>query len=148
MTEVFNTVFEVSLRILCILNVVETPISLEQILCLDFFSIYGKDFGYCEFNLHGDNNFKYTEIASHRFLIKKGLQNLVLQRYIDVTFNSSGIFYGISTKGTEFQQKMNNNYSIELSNILKDLISVMGNKSDIELLNMLKSAVNEIGGKK
>lgn len=148
MTKVFNTIFEVSLRVLCILNIVETPISLERILCLDFFSIYGKDFDLCNFNLHGNNNYKYAEMASSRFLIKKGLQNLVLQGYIDAIFNSSGIFYGISPKGKEFQQKMNSNYSLELSNILKGLISVMSNRSDVELLNMLKSTVNEKGGEK
>lgn len=148
MTKVFNTVFEVSLRVLCILNIVETPISLERILCLDFFSIYGKDFDLCNFNLHGNSNYKYAEMASRRFLIKKGLQNLVLQRYIDVTFNSSGVFYAISLKGKNFQQKMNNNYSLKLSNILKDIISVMGNKPDSELLNLLKLAVNDLGGEK
>ena len=56
MKEVFNTSFEVSLRILIILNIVKIRLSIDRISALDFISIYGKDFGVSKYNLHGNNS--------------------------------------------------------------------------------------------
>ena len=48
MNNIFNTSFEVSLRILIILNTVQTRLSIDRITDLDFIAIYGKDFGVSE----------------------------------------------------------------------------------------------------
>lgn len=44
MNNIFNTSFEVSLRILIILNTVQTRLSSDRITALDFIAIYGKLF--------------------------------------------------------------------------------------------------------
>ena len=48
MKDIFNTTFEVSLRILIVLNVTQTRLSIDRVSAMDFMAIYGKDFGVSE----------------------------------------------------------------------------------------------------
>ena len=59
--QVFNTEFEVSLRILCILANTNEELSFEQLLYFDFISTYAKEFGFAKYNIQGDSNYKITE---------------------------------------------------------------------------------------
>lgn len=79
MKDIFNTPFEASLRILIILNVIHTRLSVDRITAMDFISTYGKDFGVSEHNLHGDNNFRFSEYASKRKIISEAIKSLVLR---------------------------------------------------------------------
>lgn len=140
MIAIFNSVFEVSLRILCILNENNKPISLERVYCLDFISTYAKDFGYYNINLHGNNNYNYSEFTTRIQLIKAGLKDLVLQGYVDFSVTSEGLLYSISKKGKNNQKKMNDDYHQELSDILKKLIPVTDNRSDSELIDLIENS--------
>lgn len=139
MINVFNSVFEVSLRILCILNENNKPISLERVYCLDFISTYAKDFGYYSINLHGNNNYNYSEFTTRIQLIKAGLKDLVLQGYVDFSITPEGLLYSISKKGKDNQKQMNDDYYKELSDILKKIISITDKKSDSELINLIEN---------
>lgn len=139
MITVFNSVFEISLRVLCILNENNKPISLERIYCLDFISTYAKDFGYYSINLHGNNNYNYSEFTTRIRLIKDSLKDLVLQRYVDFSVTPKGLLYSISKKGENNQQKMNDAYYQELSDILKKIISITDNKNDPELIDLIEN---------
>ena len=56
MTNVFNTTFELSLRVLLTLDSSNnSPRTVDIITALDFITVYGKDFGISDENLHGDN---------------------------------------------------------------------------------------------
>ena len=66
MSEIFNSSLEISLRMLIILNTVQSRLSVDRIAALDFISIYGKDFGVSEYNLHGDNDYRFSEYTSKR----------------------------------------------------------------------------------
>lgn len=90
MTEVYNTPFEVSLRILIILNTVRDKLTIDRIAALDFITTYGKDFGVSEYNLHGDNNFKFSEFASKRKIVSQAIKQIVLKGYVESYCNKSG----------------------------------------------------------
>ena len=139
MINVFNSVFEVSLRILCILNENSKPISLERVYCLDFISTYAKDFGYYSINLHGNNNYNYSEFTTRIQLIKAGLKDLVLQGYVDFSITPEGLLYSISKIGKDNQKQMNDDYYHELSSIVKIIISITNNKTDSELIDIIES---------
>lgn len=139
MITVFNSVFEVSLRALCILNENNKPISLERIYCLDFISTYAKDFGYYNINLHGNNNFNYSEFTTRIRLIKDSIKDLVIQSYVDFSVTPDGLLYSISEKGKNNQQKMNDDYYQELSDILRKIIPITNNKNDAELIALIES---------
>ena len=113
MNNIFNTSFEVSLRILIILNTVQTRLSIDRITDLDFIAIYGKDFGVSEYNLHGDNDYRFSEYTSKREIVSQAIKELVLRGYITPHCNKSGFNYSISKEGVATVYK---------GNIIKNLI--------------------------
>ena len=82
MTGVFNTSFEVSLRILIILHIAKTRLSVDRITALDFIAIYGRDFGASDFNLHGNNEYRFGEYTAKREIIMQAVKELVLRAYV------------------------------------------------------------------
>ena len=56
MNSIFNSPFELSLRILILMKTRNSRVTVDWLSCLDFVTTYGKDFGVSEFNLHGDAN--------------------------------------------------------------------------------------------
>lgn len=119
--EIFNTQFEYMLRTICILTEVEKSITLENILYIDFISSYGKSFGLFPANLHGENSFKFSEFPIRRERIQEALKRLVIDKYVLVKFQKSGIKYMISKKGQNLKQSLNDNYSINLCKIINQL---------------------------
>ena len=119
MNNIFNTSFEVSLRILIILNTVQTRLSIDRITDLDFIAIYGKDFGVSEYNLHGDNDYRFSEYTSKREIVSQALKELVLGGYIIPHCNKSGFNYSISRSGTMFCESLNDKYAEDFIEIVK-----------------------------
>ena len=52
MNELFNSPFELSLRVLIILNTAQLRLTIDKIVAYDFISTYSSDFGISESNLH------------------------------------------------------------------------------------------------
>lgn len=64
MSKLYNTPFEASLRILLILETSRNQsFSADMLAAIDFISIYGREFGISDENLHGDNNYKFSEFG-------------------------------------------------------------------------------------
>lgn len=78
MNNVFNTTFEVSLRVLLTLEVSEDKLSADMIAVSDFITVYGRDFGISSENLHGDNSYRFGEFGIRRELVKEAVKSLVL----------------------------------------------------------------------
>ncbi len=149
MTEIFNTPFEVSLRILIALNVSDARLSVDRISALDFITIYGKDFGVSEYNLHGDNDYRFSEYASKREIISQAVKNLVLMRYILPHCNKSGFTYSISKSGISFCESLNNEYAEKYSAIAKNTHTVFSSYSDRKIIYTInKYAISRFGGKR
>ena len=119
MNNIFNTSFEVSLRILIILNTVQTRLSIDRITDLDFIAIYGKDFGVSEYNLHGDNDYRFSEYTSKREIVSQAIKELVLRGYITPHCNKSGFNYSISKEGVAFCESLNDKYAEDFIEIVK-----------------------------
>ncbi|MBR6617807.1 MAG: hypothetical protein IKL00_08045, partial [Oscillospiraceae bacterium] len=115
MKDIFNTPFEVSLRIIIIMNIVKNRISSERITALDFISTYGKDFGVSEYNLHGDNSFRFSEYTLKRKIISESIKELVLKGYINPHCNKDGFSYSISKNGISFCETLNDDYADEFA---------------------------------
>ena len=49
MNSIFNSPFELSLRILILMKTRNSRVTVEWLSCLDFVTTYGKDFGVSEF---------------------------------------------------------------------------------------------------
>jgi hypothetical protein len=62
MAEIFNSIFELSLRALLVMKNAQRPLTEEEVVIADFIAVYGTDFGIADVNLHGDNSYKYCEL--------------------------------------------------------------------------------------
>ena len=134
MSMLFNSEFETGLRILLILTASEKELSVGQIVDIDFITLYGKDFGISEINLHGTNNFRFSEYSSRRELIGKALKRLVLSNYVNVKYLKSGFFYFISNVGRKYCSKLNNDYGSIYSEIVKSSLKYIEEKRESSLL--------------
>lgn len=149
MKEVFNTSFEVSLRILIILNIVKIRLSIDRISALDFISIYGKDFEVSKYNLHGNNSYRFSEYTSKRFLISHAIRNLVLMGYIVPYYSKSRFTYSISKTGVLFCESLNDEYAENYTAIAKKAYIKFLDYSDRKLIDTINAyAISVFGGKK
>ena len=147
MSEIFNSSLEISLRMLLILNTVQSRLSVDRIAALDFISIYGKDFGVSEYNLHGDNDYRFSEYTSKREIVSQALKKLVLGGYIIPHCNKSGFNYSISRSGTMFCESLNDKYAEDFTNIVKKTNSLFLEHSDRNLIRSINEyAINMAEG--
>lgn len=149
MTDVFNTQFEVSLRMLIALNVTQIRLSIDRISALDFISIYGRDFGVSEYNLHGDNDYRFSEYASKREIIAQSIKYLVLMGYILPHCNKSGFTYSISKSGTSLCLALNDEYAENYAAIAKRTHNMFLSYSDRKLIYTINDyAISAVKGEK
>lgn len=147
--QIFNTSFEISLRILIILNVTQSKVSADRISALDFITIYGKDFGVSNYNLHGDNDFRFSEYSSKREIVSRALKRLVLTGSILPHFDNNGFKYSISENGIAFCQALNDEYAEKYMTIAKKANSIFSSYSDRKLVYTINEyAILNLGGKK
>ena len=148
MNDIFNSSFEVSLRMLIILNTVQSRLSIDRITALDFISIYGKDFGVSEYNLHGDNDYRFSEYTSKREIVSQALKELVLRGYITPHCNKSGFNYSISKNGMMFCESLNDKYAEDFTDIVKKANLQFLKYSDRKLIRCINEyAIAMLGGK-
>lgn len=149
MNDIFNSSFEVSLRMLIILNTVQSRLSIDRITALDFIAIYGKDFGVSEYNLHGDNDYRFSEYTSKREILSQAIKELVLRGYINPHCNKSGFNYSISKNGKTFCESLNDKYAEDFTEIVKEANTLFLEYSDRKLIRYINEyAIATLGGKK
>lgn len=140
MTDVFNTKFELSLRILLILGAsAHKKISIDKLVGIDFITVYGKDFYVSEYNLHGDNDYRFSEYTSRRDMVFQALKSLVLQGYIAVSCLKSGFYYSITDDGRTYCDAFSDNYATEYSTIVSKTIQYVETMSDRKLFRKINS---------
>ena len=138
MENVFNTPFEISLRVLLTLSIDETQTkTADMIAAADFISVYGQAFGLADENLNGDNAFNFSEFASKRELVQKALRLLVLDGLVIVSKKRDGFRYGISTKGQAYRVRFNNDYADEYFATARAVNELIGSKSEREILALI-----------
>lgn len=149
MNDIFNSSFEVSLRMLIIFNTVQSRLSIDRITALDFIAIYGKDFGVSEYNLHGDNDYRFSEYASKRKIVSQAIKELVLRGYITPHCNKRGFNYSISKNGTMFCESLNDKYAEDFTDIVEKANLQFLEYSDRKLTRCINEyAIAMLGGTK
>lgn len=139
MNSVFNTTFEVSLRVLIALSVNENPKSVDMLAAMDFLSVYGKNFGITEANLHGDNSYKYGEFSNRRIMIKKAIRSLILKEMVDVYEKDDGYYYSINDVGEAFCDSLTSEYAADYAQAAKAASAYMAAKSEREVVKEIIS---------
>jgi hypothetical protein len=135
MTQIFNSELEISLRVLVITNVMRAPISVDHITTIDLFSSYGKNYGFLEFNLHGDSSYSFSEIASRRYQVSQSINTLVLSGLLMPLQNAYGFTYIISEDGRKVCEKMETDYFKKYIDSVRLIIQKTQNWTDEKLIN-------------
>lgn len=109
--KLFNSTFEVELRILCLLGSCENlSMSMDRIVSIDFITCYAKTFRLPYDNLHGINDFMYGELSNRRALAEEAIKSLVIQGLVEVEMDQ-GFWYGISDTGKDYANKLESLYA-------------------------------------
>lgn len=143
MERLYNTPFENSLRIVVLLDVLQCSASLDRLYAMDFIITYGKTFGISESNLNGDNQYKFSEFASRRELIRLALRELVLNGYAKAVNDKKGIFYQITGDGENYCRSFTNDYATEYRRTAQVLCQTVIDRSD----QVIIKAINQMSAR-
>jgi len=138
MDKVLGTPFEISLRILLLLNVSNEEKMTENMLCaLDFIIVYAGDFGISIDNLHGNGSYRFGEFASRREMMREALKDLVVEGFSAVTTTEYGFVYSISKSGRNYCDKFECVYADDYRLSAKAVLSVLHGKNEDEITEMI-----------
>lgn len=147
MIKVFNSTFEISLRILLILKCVRNELSIDKMLSFDYLATYGKEFKISQYNLHGENNYSFCELTAKRDIMNKAIKELVLKEYVIPCYSKKGFLYKISDIGMTFCDFLNDIYAKEYLSNVSNVIEIFENYSDFQLTNFISQhAISMFGG--
>lgn len=135
---VFNTIFEMQLRIILLMAAGhELRFSSTRILTLDFINYYAKSFDIALEDLHGNNDFMYAELTGRRTLVVEAIKKLVRQRILDVKVEQ-GYQYKITGYGLEIAKKFHSTYALEYHRVAELSVKKYEDKSDEEILQEIQ----------
>lgn len=138
MNNIFNTPFEVSLRVLLTLEASPRHwVSSDWITAVDFITTYCKDFGLSDENLHGENNYKYSEFALRRELVKEALKALVSRRLVEVRALSNGFLYILAKAGGNYCADLTSDYAENYRELAAVVGLYVNGKPEREILALI-----------
>ena len=112
MTKLFNSTFEVSLRALLLLSQTDdVNMTIDRIVAYDFISLYSRHFDLADVNLHGDNEYGFSELPARRTVMQEALKELVLDGLVSTSRRKDGFCYEITETGAAFCQKQTTDYA-------------------------------------
>lgn len=143
---VFNTPFEVSLRLLQAFSIAaEKWLSADMVAVIDFIAIYSDSFGLDVANLNGNSGFKFSEYAARRMIVREAIKQLVLDEYLEVTGAEAGYVYRISKEGLHYARRFKTSYARRYRIAVRaasEHIAGMSEKEAVSLIN--KTAINAL----
>ena len=127
-TTVLGSTFEISLRILLLLNEAHgAALDEQQIGAIDFISVYAADFGLLDENLHGYSNYRFSEYPARKHLVSSALKKLLLDGNIRFQATPTGYKYFITDAGKSICKKLTSNYANEYRISVQTVINSFDN---------------------
>jgi hypothetical protein len=138
MTKLFNSSFEVSLRTLLLLSETEgEKMTIDRIVAYDFMAIYGRYFGLTENNLHGDNDYGFSELSARRIILQEAMKVLVLDDLVKATRRSEGFCYEIKESGRRFCEGQKTEYANTYRQSAQAISNKYATASEVELMAII-----------
>lgn len=134
MDRLFNSTFENSLRQLILLNEFDMLQTLDMLYAVDFMTIYSQTFGLSEQNLNGDNDYKFSEFASQRELVRDALKELVLNGTAEAVSYKDGLSYIITPEGEDYCESLDSDYAREYRENARNVIKAVSGKNERTLI--------------
>lgn len=137
MDRLFNSTFENSLRLLILLDEFDMPQTLDMLYAVDFMALYSKAFGLADQNLNGDNEYKFSEFASQRELVREALKELVLNGTAEAVGYKDGLSYVITTEGEDYCKSLDSAYAHEYRTYARNVVAAVVGKSERSLIALI-----------
>jgi len=135
MKRIFNTEFEISLKILLLLSTISPEImTTERIVYYDFIASYGFSFSVYNINLNGDNSYRFEEIGARRTRCIQAIKSLVLDGLISVKRSREGFKYSINENGANVVKALSSEYAKQYRAAVKGTHDKYCMFSDAELI--------------
>lgn len=142
MNKLFNSPFENSLRVLILLDEFGIQQSLDMIYAIDFIVSYGATFGVSENDLNGNNQYKFSEFASRREIVRTALKQLVLDGLVLPVNDQNGIMYRITDAGEAYSQSLDSDYAKKYRYTAQKTVELVSDKTErtiIERINRMSA---------
>lgn len=145
--KLFNSVFEMQLRLLLLLNAGKRNwYSLGRLVSLDFIICYAEEFQLPFKSPNGDNDYMYGELSNRNELAEAAIKELVLDGLADVKLEE-GYQFQISDAGKKYAKTFKSEYAMQYRNIAIDAIKVFRGSTDYDLEKSInENAVNSLKG--
>ena len=144
MQKLFNSTFEVSLRLMLLLSVTgEVPMTVDRIAAYDVMTIYSRDFGLSEEVLHVDNEFGLSEFASRRNKTQIALRELVLNGSVKALTSDKGFFYQITPAGKGVAENMVTQYATDYKRLAKITAARYRSMKDEDIMVVINTTSEE-----
>ena len=134
MDKLFNSVFENSLRLLILLDEYDMPQTLDMLYVVDFMTLYSASFGITNKNLNGDNDYKFSEFASQRKLVRDALKEMVLNGTAEAVSYKDGLSYIITPEGEDYCESLDSDYAREYRENARSVIKSVSGKNERTLI--------------
>lgn len=141
--KLFNSSFEISLRILLLLNEITKPVSIDRIIAYDFITIYSKFFGLSDASLNGENKFAFSEFAASRKVTQKAIKEMVVNRLVIVSRSAYGMDYSISGIGKRASETLQSEYAASYRALCKKTHEKYASYSDLQLVWMINNTATK-----
>lgn len=127
-TSALGSTFEISLRILLLLNEAHgAALDEQQIGAVDFISVYAADFGLLDENLHGYSNYRFSEYPARKRLVSSAIKGLLLDGNVRFQMAPTGYKYSITEAGKSICKKLTSNYADEYRIAVQTVIKSFDN---------------------
>ena len=147
-TSALGPTFEISLRILLLLNEVRgAALDEQQIGAVDFISVYAADFGLLDENLHGYSNYRFSEYPARKHLVSSALKGLLLDGNIRFQPVPTGYKYFITDDGKSICKKLTSNYANEYRIAVQTVIKSFDNaNTELMLRKISRLTIQSLEG--
>lgn len=114
MSEVFNSPFELGVRMVYILlSLYPRKADLQKLVYLDYATIYSEDLGGPS-SLHTPVPMRGGEYICKRGIIEEGLYLMSMRSLVDVSYDSTGVYYSAGENSPSLIGLIGGNYSSKL----------------------------------
>lgn len=143
MKKLFNSEYEIRLRMLLLLNVSDEPLSADKITSLDFISVYGEDFETGGENIHGNSPYRFAEITNRRAMVSEAIKTNVMDGMLDIS-TDKGYSYSLSERGKDFVKSFECSYVSKYFENAERAVIKYGDCSEATLMKIIQEHCYEL----